>query len=170
MTQPTSRYLNPYIGGLLLAGLLLISYLILGTGIGASGGLARLAATIEGLVASEHVRNSAYFGRYGASPLSYYLVYMLIGSVLGGFVSAFLSGRFKRGYEKGAKCHTKTRVMFALVGGILVGYASRMARGCTSGQALSGGALLLTGSLLFVVCLFISGYATARFFKRQWHD
>ena len=61
-------------------------------------------------------------------------------------------------------------MMFALVGGILAGYASRIARGCTSGQALSGGALLLTGSLIFVTCLFAAGYATAYLFRSQWDD
>jgi hypothetical protein len=30
-------------------------------------------------------------------------------------------------------------------GGVIVGFASRLAQGCTSGQALSGGALLLMG-------------------------
>jgi hypothetical protein len=50
----------------------------------------------------------------------------------------------------------------------LVGYASRLASGCTSGQALSGGALLLTGSLIFMMCVFAGGYAAAYFFRRQW--
>jgi hypothetical protein len=53
---------------------------------------------------------------------------------------------------------------------VIVGFASRLARGCTSGQALSGGALLLSGSLVFLVCLFASGYAAAWFVRKQWHD
>jgi len=62
------------------------------------------------------------------------------------------------------------RLGYALVGGVIVGFASRLAQGCTSGQALSGGALLLTGSMVFMLCLFAGGYATAWFVRRQWHD
>jgi len=51
-----------------------------------------------------------------------------------------------------------------------VGYASRLAQGCTSGQALSGGAMLLTGSFVFLVCLFAAGYAVAYFVRGQWDD
>jgi len=49
-------------------------------------------------------------------------------------------------------------------------YASRLAQGRTSGQALSGGAMLLTGSFVFLVCLFAAGYAGAYFVRRQWDD
>jgi hypothetical protein len=30
--------------------------------------------------------------------------------------------------------------------------------------------MLLSGSLAFMVSLFASGYAAARFFRGQWHD
>jgi len=56
----------------------------------------------------------------------------------------------------------------ALAGGILVGFASRLASGCTSGQALTGGAMLASGSLLFLASMFASGYAMAWFVRRQW--
>jgi len=48
--------------------------------------------------------------------------------------------------------------------------AARLSLGCTSGQALSGTALLLTGSFVFLICIFAGGYATARLFRRQWND
>jgi uncharacterized protein len=116
------------------------------------------------------VRSSAYFGKWGDSPIRYYLVFMLIGTFVGGGISAFLGKRWKRGVEKGAAASIKLRITYALVGGILIGFASRLVRGCTSGQALSGGALLFTGSLVFVSALFISGFISARFFKEQWND
>jgi hypothetical protein len=53
---------------------------------------------------------------------------------------------------------------------VLAGFASRLAQGCTSGQALSGSALLLSGSLVFLLCVFAGGYAAAWFVRRQWHD
>jgi len=162
--------MNPYLAGVLLGLVLLVSFLILGAGLGASGGLARLGAFAESAVASEHVRSSEYFGRWGEHPLSYYLVFMLAGTFLGGLLSATLAGRAKVGVEKGRKCSTRNRLLLAIGGGILAGFASRLAQGCTSGQALSGSALLLSGSLVFLICLFAGGYAAAWFVRRQWHD
>ena len=46
--------------------------------------------------------------------------------------------------------------------------AARMARGCTSGQALSGGALMSVGAWAFLLAVFAGGYAAAWFVRRQW--
>jgi len=81
-----------------------------------------------------------------------------------------LANRARIQVERGAGTSIGRRLGYALTGGLIVGFASRLARGCTSGQALSGGALLLTGSMVFLVCLFAGGYATAWFVRRQWHD
>ena len=91
-----------------------------------------------------------------------------MGTLIGGFVSARLSGRFAWRVERGAGFPGGRRLLYAAAGGLLVGFASRLAQGCTSGQALSGGALLLTGSLVFLVFIFVGGYAAAWFVRRQW--
>ncbi len=161
--------MNPYLAGVFLGLVLLASYAVLGAGLGASGGLARLAAFLESLAAPAHTRASAYFGAWGPDYLSYYLVFMFAGIFLGGFLSALAGGRLGLQLERGPGCPPGKRAGFAFLGGVVAGFASRLAQGCTSGQALSGGALLLTGSLLFMVSLFASGYATARLFRGQWH-
>ena len=163
-------YMNPYLAGLLLGLTLLAAFLILGTGLGASGAIARFAAQLEGWFLPSHTLASAYFGPWGDSPMRYYLVFMVLGTFLGGFFSAILARRIEFKEEKGAKSPGRLRTVFALCGGVLVGFASRLAGGCTSGQALTGGALLLTGSLLFMVCLFAGGYALAYYVRRQWDD
>ena len=169
--QSDSRpYSNPYVIGFVLGVVLLASFLTLGAGLGASSGMARVAAYLEHRVAPSHMLASEYFGKWGSQPLYYYLVYMAAGIVLGGLFSAILSRRLKPMLEKGTSFSSAKRLFFAGIGGLLVGFASRLAGGCTSGQALSGGALLLTGSLLFLICLFAGGYASAYFFRRQWHD
>lgn len=165
-----SPLMNPYLAGVLLGLTLLASYLILGAGLGASGGIARIGAYLESLVASTHTANSAYFGKWGSNPLYYYLVFMFAGILIGGFVSALAGGRVKLVLIKGKKSSKNLRVVLALTGGIISGFASRLAGGCTSGQALSGGAMLLSGSLVFMLCMFIGGYATAWFVRRQWDD
>jgi uncharacterized protein len=166
----SNNYMNPYLAGIFLGLVLLASFLILGAGLGASGGLARLSAALEAALAPQHTQASAYFGPWGPNYLSYYLVFMLLGIFLGGLASAVISKRLHLTLERGQACGVNLRVIYALTGGFLVGFASRLAQGCTSGQALTGGAMLLTGSLAFMVCLFASGYASAKFFRGQWHD
>jgi uncharacterized protein len=163
-------YMNPYLAGICLGLVLLASFFILGAGLGASGGIARLSASLEGALVPSHTQVSAYFGAWGPNYLSYYLVFMFLGTLLGGLLSALTAKRFNLTVERGHAWPPGLRLAYALVGGIAVGFASRLAQGCTSGQALTGGAMLLSGSLAFLVSLFVSGYATAWLFRKQWHD
>jgi len=57
----------------------------------------------------------------------------------------------------------------AFLGGALMGYGARLARGCTSGQALSGGAVLSVGSWAFMFAVFAGAYALAYFLRRFWN-
>jgi uncharacterized membrane protein YedE/YeeE len=163
---------SPYVAGFGLGLTLLGSYIVLGTGLGASGGIARCAAWLQHQAAPAHTEQSAYFGGWfgaGASPvLAYYLVAMVAGVLLGAFLSAWGSGRVHAEIERGPTMPRLGRLALALLGGVLVGFSSRLARGCTSGQALSGTAMLFTGSLVFLVCLFAGGYAAAWIVRRQW--
>jgi uncharacterized membrane protein YedE/YeeE len=171
--QGPRPYWNPYVAGLLLGGALLASFLLLGAGLGASAVPIRFGAWVESLVAPHHAQSSKFFGaKYlgDAHPLRYYLTFMFIGTFLGGLLSAVLARRINVCIERGKSFGTLRRIVLALVGGILVGYASALASGCTSGQALTGGALLANGSIVFMLCVFAGGYAVAYFVRRQWHD
>jgi uncharacterized membrane protein YedE/YeeE len=163
-------FTNPYTAGIFLGLTLLASFLILGAGLGASGGIARIGAFLEGLVFPSHVASTEYFGAWGVSPLNYYLVFMLIGVFVGGLISAVLSRRISIGVERGASAPLHLRLFLAASGGILSGFASRLAGGCTSGQALTGSALLLSGSIVFLICVFAGGFAAAWLVRRQWND
>ena len=132
-----------------------------------------MGAFLEQCIVPAHVAASDYFGHWveeGRSILNYYLVFMFAGVFLGGLLSAVLARRISPGVERGRAFGATPRLLLALGGGILAGFASRLANGCTSGQALSGGAMLLNGSLVFMVCVFAGGYAAAWFVRRQWHD
>jgi uncharacterized membrane protein YedE/YeeE len=170
MAETKNGYMNPYLAGVLLGLALLASFLILGAGLGASSGMARVGAFLEGCMLPARVQASEYFGKWGAQPLGYYLVFMLAGTFLGGLFSATLARRVSFVLERGRAASAVLRAVFALVGGVIVGFASRLARGCTSGQALTGSALLLTGSLVFMLCIFAGGYAAAWLVRRQWND
>jgi hypothetical protein len=172
MKDPTGSkpYMNPYLAGVILGLTLLASYLVLGAGLGASAGIARIAAYLWGGLAPSHVASSPYFGAWGKEPLHYYLVYMFLGVFVGGLASAGVGRRVRFQVERGRQASVKHRLVLALAGGVLAGFASRLAQGCTSGQALSGSAMLLSGSLVFLVCVFAGGYGAAWFVRRQWHD
>jgi uncharacterized protein len=169
---PPPSYWSPYVAGLGLGLTLLASFWILGAGLGASGGLARVSACVAHLFAPERVAASPYFGEWfqagGPPVLRYYLVFMALGVLAGGFVSALGSKRIRLSAERGPRISAPGRLVLALIGGVLVGFASRLARGCTSGQALSGTALLLTGSVVFLISLFAGAYIAAVFLRRQW--
>lgn len=102
--------------------------------------------------------------------MHYYLVFMFFGVLLGGGASAWISGRSELTLERGGACPGWLRFLFVLAGGFLVGLSARIAGGCTSGQALSGGALMLNGGLVFMVFVFLGGFASAALFRRQWND
>ena len=163
-------YANPYLIGVVLGLVLLASFVILGAGLGASGGIAHIGASFSMSVSEPHTLSSEYFGKWGSTPLSYYLVFMFVGTFVGALFSALLANRARIQVERGTASSVGRRLAYALAGGVIVGFASRLARGCTSGQGLSGGALLLSGSLVLLVCLFASGYAAAWFVRKQWHD
>jgi len=163
-------FMNPYLAGFLLGLTLLVSFIVLGAGLGASNAIARAAAWCGLCVVPDNVLGSKYFGAWGGDPMNYYLVYMLVGVLLGGFVSAVINRRVKVMVERGAAFPAGKRLILALLGGILAGFASRLARGCTSGQALTGTALLSTGGVAFLLATFAGGYLMAYFFRRQWHD
>lgn len=161
---------NPYWSGIGLGLVLLLSFVVLGTGLGASGGLARAAATVcDGIAPGcfeDHPYAASWFD--GSSPLLHYLVSMGAGVLFGGLLSAWIAGRMRVRVERGPRIGRNGRLLLALCGGVLVGFASRMAGGCTSGQALSGGALLLPGSWAFTAAVFAGGFAVAPFFRKEW--
>jgi uncharacterized membrane protein YedE/YeeE len=165
-------YSSPYLAGLGLGLTLLLAYWILGTGLGASSGIARISAWAEACVLPQRAAASAYFGEWlkpgEGHVLSYYLTYMVLGAFVGGLISALACRRLWLSVERGPRSSVLGRLLGALIGGVLVGFASRLARGCTSGQALSGTAMLFTGSVVFLLCLFAGAYAAAFFVRRQW--
>jgi uncharacterized membrane protein YedE/YeeE len=161
---------NPYVAGVGLGLTLLLSFVVLGAGLGASGAITRVAAAAAHRVAPEATAANTYLGGYftGGSPLRHYLVFMALGVLVGGGLSALAAGRTARAVERGPRASIGLRLTLALAGGALVGFASRMSGGCTSGQALTGGALLLAGSWAFMLAVFAGAFGAARFVRREW--
>lgn len=170
-SQDASPYMNPYVAGLALGVLLFVAFFLTGHGLGASGGLQRIEAAAVKIVAPEYVDRTSQFAAVAGgnrNPLDHWLVWAVVGVALGGFVSGWRAGRAKVEIQKGPHITRGARLVFAFLGGSLVGFAARMARGCTSGQALSGGSVLSVGSWIFMMCVFAGAYALAFPLQRLW--
>jgi len=167
------RYADPYVAGVGIGLVLLAAYAIAGRGLGASGAFASVVATgmavVEG--GAEAARSPAtapYLTDGLASPLHDWLVLELLGVIAGGFTSAWFAGRTKVTLERGEGVSPSRRVTVAIAGGVLMGLGAKLARGCTSGQALTGGALLAAGSWMFIATCFATGYALSPLARRLW--
>lgn len=163
-------YLNPYLAGVGIGLVLLAAYVVMGRGLGASGAFTSMvAAGVDG-VAPAHARANGLWAHYlaGGAPLEDWLVFEILGVTLGGLLSAVLAGRFRWAVERGPRTSDRSRLYMAFGGGAIMGIGAKLARGCTSGQALTGGALLSVGSWLFIVGAFAAGYLAAPLFRRQW--
>jgi hypothetical protein len=97
-----------------------------------------------------------------------WLVFETLGVLIGAFISGGLTGRISWRIQHSPKISSKRRLVFALLGGILFGLGAQIARGCTSGAALSGMAVLSTGGFITMLAIFGSAYLFAYFFRKNW--
>ncbi len=165
-------YSNPYLAGVALGLVLLAAYVLMGRGLGASGAFGAVVSWLTSLVAPKHAMANEFFRGYledgVGHPLKAWLVFEVLGVLAGGFVSGMLAHRVTRTIEKGPRATVRARFGWAFAGGALMGIGAKLARGCTSGQALSGGAVLNAGSWAFMLCVFAGAYALAGAMRRQW--
>jgi uncharacterized protein len=172
-------YMSPYLAGVGIGVVLLLAYVIMGRGLGASGAFSSVVTATVSAVAPAHASASPYHMRYaaatggGAIPgtglLRDWLVLEVVGITLGALLSGLLAGRFKWGaVERGQNVGRGGRIAYALAGGAIMGIGAKLARGCTSGQALTGGALLSVGSWTFVIAAFAAAFVIAPLVRRQW--
>jgi uncharacterized membrane protein YedE/YeeE len=166
------HYLDPYLAGIGLGLVLLSAFVIMGRGLGASGAFKSTLAWGGELLLPGSVSSNAYLGQYlgdgTVHPLKAWLVFEALGVLAGALLSGLLAGRVRLTVERGPRASVRLRLAGAFVGGALMAVGANLARGCTSGQALTGGALLNVGSWAFMLSVFIGAYAVAWLFRRQW--
>lgn len=165
-------YLNPYLAGALLGVVLFASFFLTGNGLGASGGLSRIAVFVEDQVVPEHVDRTPYLLKLAGgdlNPLDHWIIFLTLGTMAGGLASGLLHGRARLQTGKGPNVSNRQRWILAFIGGAFMGYGARFARGCTSGQALSGGAVLSAGSWAFMMAVFGGAYLLAYSLRKVWN-
>ena len=168
----TKKYMNPYLAGFLLGLLLLTTIYITGRGLGASGALKSVVVQAVQSIAPKHAENAVFYSEYQKEhpegPMHNWLVFEVVGLIIGAFFSGVMSRRVGLKFEKGPRATNTARIIAAIAGGFLFGYGSQLGRGCTSGSALSGMAVMSFGGIITMMAIFGSGYALAYFFRKLW--
>ncbi|GAO12848.1 YeeE/YedE family protein [Streptomyces lydicamycinicus] len=92
---------------------------------------------------------------------------LLMSIFLGGFIAAVASGRFHLRFDMGpgfrdlVTADSTTMVAMLFVGGVLVGFGTRLAGGCSSGHGLSGCGRLRPVSLVATAVFFGTAVAVS---------
>lgn len=167
------NYMNPYLAGFLLGLLLIVTVYITGRGLGASGAFKSYVVASVETIAPLHSENSKFYREYrnehnSSNPLMNWLVFEVTGVLVGAFISGLISNRLTLTLEKGPNLANRLRVVTALIGGVLWGVGSQFGRGCTSGAALSGIAVMSTGGIITMLSIFAGAYLFAFFFRKLW--
>ena len=164
------RYWSPYVAGVSLGLTLLATFYLAGRGLVGSGAIALTTAVGSYAVVPEFISKLKYFEQYisPATPWLNWNLFLLGGVFLGAVAGALISGNFKILLDRGKSMSVSTRLITSLVGGITLGFASRLARGCTSGVVLTGGAQLALSGWIFAISMFAAGFIVAALYRRLW--
>jgi uncharacterized membrane protein YedE/YeeE len=173
-------YLQPRTAALLLAVIGLISFTLTGMPLGITTSYAKVGAFFEQLFFPEHVASLGYFqGRgflyysplsqqtlsAGAGPfwdgLSLVQFPLISGIVLGAGLSAWQMGKFQPRFNL-----PTAQLLSALIGGVLMGLASRMTPACNVWHLMGGLPLLALQSLLFTLGLLPGAWLGTRLLTR----
>ncbi|WP_140938365.1 YeeE/YedE family protein [Sphingobacterium lumbrici] len=160
-----------YVGGALVA-IIMLMLIILGKSFGVSSNFRTLCSTLG-------AGNSCDFFKFDWKAQRWNLLF-LVGAIIGGFISVnYLSVNqvsdinentvaqlHQLGFESAGKEYIPSEIFGELslknililsIGGLLIGFGTRYAGGCTSGHAISGLSDLQLPSLIAVLGFFIGG-------------
>jgi uncharacterized protein len=166
--EKTHRYINPYLGGFMLGLVLLAAYVAGGHGLGSSGAVKNMVISGTQALIPDFAGSRHFFQLPEGGLWSGWVMVMFLGLIAGGFISGAASGRLKFTIERGPRLKSWARLVFALAGGMLFGFGAQLGKGCTSGAALSGMAVLSTAGIITMMAIFGTGFAIAALFRRLW--
>ncbi len=164
-----NSFWSPYLAGVGIGVTLLAAFVIAGQGLGASRAFTIVAGTGMKEIFPGYTATLSYLSKYLEwSPFKDWVVVEVSGLFLGALAGVALSRGFRARFDRAESMDIKTRVLTAFSGGVAMGFASRLARGCTSGVALTGGSQLALSGWVFVMAMFASGFLFAALFRRLW--
>ena len=158
---------SPFIAGIVLGLVLLLTFILSGHGLGASGAANDLVAGVGLQVAPEATRANGYLGPQVAdgNPIGSWMTWEIVGVAIGALLGAFMAGRFRVQLDGERSVGARSRLLKTLVGGIFAGFGARVAGGCTSGLGLSGAAALGVAAFVFLALFFATGMIVSRLVK-----
>ncbi|MDH3661548.1 MAG: YeeE/YedE family protein [Alphaproteobacteria bacterium] len=167
--MPPRPFWPPLLAGFILGLVLLLTFLMTGHGLGASGFFTRFTAALGGWLAPAATGANTYLGPYlQSNPIASWISWEIVGVAIGALAGSITSGRFRLALERGPSIGANERLIYALIGGVLVGFGARLARGCTSGLGLSGGATLAVAAFVFLIAFFAAGFLVTFAARRVW--
>lgn len=148
-----------YVGGIALGGVALLHWWVAGQLMSVSSRFSALVDRLRGAKPERDERPLSHVAFFG-------------GLVLGGLAASVLSGTFSPtlfdlgpGFRRFFGDDPIVTALLVTFGGVLVGFGTRMATGCTSGHGLCGVARLERGSLLATCAFFGSGVLASFLFE-----
>jgi uncharacterized protein len=166
---PLSRPLwSPYIAGVGLGVIAVVSLATFGHPLGASGAHQRLASYAGRVLFPRDV-----FFQVVAPPEVGWQAILLLGVCLGAMAASLLDGSFRvrwvpdEGFTSRWGRDRRTRWLIAFLGAFLVEVGAGIAGGCTSGLAISGGVVLSPGAFAFMGGMFAAGIPVAWLVARR---
>jgi len=155
---------SPVAAGIALGLVLLLTFVLSGHGLGASGAATDMVAGVGLQVAPEATKANGYLGPMVAdgSPIGSWMTWEILGVAIGALAAAFMAGRFRVQFDGSRSVGTPTRLISSLVGGFMAGFGARIAGGCTSGLGLSGAAALGISAFVFLALFFATGLLVSR--------
>ena len=178
-------YIKPWQTAVVLSVIGLSSYLLLGMPLGITTTYAKMAAMVENVISPAHVASLAFYqgvpldivhpssgghllGGAGPKIDSLWVIqFPLIAGIVGGsFISAILLREFRLYWRV-----PPYQFVMTLVGGIILGLASRMVPGCNVWHLMGGIPILALQSLLFLVGLLPGAWVGGKMFlfvQKEW--
>ena len=165
-----NNFWSPIAAGIGLGIALMGMFIFTGHGLGANGFLKRLTIWLSDLSFSEWTHANSYFSYLAnrGNLFDIWISWEVLGIAIGAVVGSVLAKRFKFKVEKGLNVSTTSRLVLAIIGGILTGFGASLARGCTSGLGLSGGATLAVGAFVLLIGFFIAGLVVSKLTRKVW--
>jgi uncharacterized protein len=117
------------------------------------------------------VLSQPYFRRSGLRAARQWRVPLVAGLVLGGFLSAVLGGGWQPTWDLGVfdtviGLGPAGKLAWMFVGGLFVGFGTRLAGGCTSGHGIFGISNMELPSLITTVSFMAGGIVTTQLIYR----
>lgn len=158
---------SPFVVGALLAALSILSYFLTGHMLGSSTSFVRIAGALLHAIMPEYVRTNAYYLSHLSN--NYWInwqIALLIGVFIGAYIAARLAGPITYSdvpplWEQRFGSSKTKRYIGAFLGGVIILFGARLAGGCTSGHAVTGGMQLAAAGWVFMIGLFATGVPTA---------